>query len=184
MSLVSLRVVQSTEERLPAAAAARIAHLSRDRSVLVVAVREPLPLLRQRLTDAGADLNRVFILDTVTDYLSGQVQDPEHEAYVYNPALLETIALRATRIIRAKADWPPTVVVDDVATLARFAGGRAVAQWLSSGSLQATPETQVEVLAPERFPNILGATQWATNAWTTGTDGSLQPVAPKTPKES
>ena len=110
------------------ALARRVALLSRSRSVLVVTVRLPRDAARRQLEEAGADLAHVFLLDVAAQPLGAPVADPEHEAMVPNPSLLELITARTAAIVRSKAERPATVVVDDAQTFALYNPAHALVQ--------------------------------------------------------
>lgn len=117
---MAVRFVHVEQGPVAPLVAARVAVLTQTRSVLVVAARLPAPVLRQDLEHAGADLSRVFILDATSHRVGAKPADPEHEAYVPGPAMLELIAKRAEQVIRAKAERPVAVVIDDVGTFAQY----------------------------------------------------------------
>ena len=125
-----MRLVHADPGQVGPAVVARVAVLAQTRSVLVVSARLPGPALRRELEAGGVDLSRVFILDVTSHGMHPRPGDPEHEAYVTGPAMLELIAKRAAQIVRAKAERPATIVVDDVATFAHYNPPEALAEIL------------------------------------------------------
>src|SRR5688572_21544446 len=108
-----VRFVHADRGNVSRLVAARVATLTQSRSVLVVSARLPASLLCQELERAGADVGRVFILDVSSHSIAARPVDPEHEAYLSGPGMLELITKRTQQIIRAKAERPVTVVTDD-----------------------------------------------------------------------
>lgn len=127
---MTVRLLHAEPGRVAHSVAARAAWLSQTRSVLVVSARRSGPALRREFEAAGVDLTRVFILDVTSHGLTASSRDPEHEAFVPGPAMLELIAKRAQQVIRAKAERPATVLVDDVHTFAQYNPPGALAEIL------------------------------------------------------
>lgn len=117
---VGVRLVHAEAGQVGRSVAGRAALLTQTRSVLIVSARLPSPALRRELEAAGADLARVFIIDVTSHGLHTTARDPDHEAHVPGPALLELIAKRSEQVLRAKAERPATVLIDDVGTFAHY----------------------------------------------------------------
>src|SRR5688572_29853278 len=100
MGAVAVRLVHAEPRRVGESVAARAATLTQTRSLLIVSARLSGPVLRRDLEAAGVDMARVFILDVTSHGLYPGARDPEHEASVSGPALLELIAKRTDQIIR------------------------------------------------------------------------------------
>jgi hypothetical protein len=122
---------------------ARVAALAQSRSVLVVSARLAAPKLRAELEAAGVDMARVFVLD-VTSHVQPSSRDPEHEAYVPGPSMLELIAKRTQQIIRAKAERPATVLTDDVATFALYNPPEALGEILRQSIAMRSAQNELE----------------------------------------
>lgn len=114
------RLVVLPETKPHEAYSAHVAKLSQTRSTLVVACRRPMALLKGEFAAAGARMDHLFILDVTPGDLQPRVSDPEHEAVVTNPALLELIAAKIDKIVRAKAERQATIVVDDLTAFSLF----------------------------------------------------------------
>jgi hypothetical protein len=117
---MAVRLVYAEPGQVGASVVARAALLAQSRSVLIVSARLAAPVLRRELVAAEVDMTRVFLLDVTSHGLHPATRDPEHEAYVPGPAMLELIAKRSEQIIQAKAERAVTVLVDDVATFAHY----------------------------------------------------------------
>lgn len=127
---MAVRLVHAEPGHVGPAVVARVAVLAQTRSVLVISARLSAPALRRDLEAGGVDLSRVFILDVTSHGLHPRPNDPEHEAFVPGPAMLELIAKRSEQILRAKAERPATVLIDDVTTFAQYNPPEALAEIL------------------------------------------------------
>jgi hypothetical protein len=125
---VVVRIIQLPSASPLEAYYQRVALLARDRSVLIVACRQPLAMMRPELSSAGVNLDHVFVADVVTDQLSVKHRDPEHELFLHNPSLLELIARRVDLIVKAKAARPSSVIVDDVPSFLAHAAPQDLVQ--------------------------------------------------------
>lgn len=143
---VPTRLIEISGPDRPSRLARRVAHLTQQFSVLIIAIREPFLTLRNRLTQAGSDPARLFFLDTITDSLQRHAVDGERESFLHNPALLEAVALRAGRIVKEKIRGPAVVVVDDLASLHAHSPAREVEVWLHGEPLQARTDTVVDLI--------------------------------------
>lgn len=86
--------------------------IGRNRSVLIVTASLPAGRFFEHFQDRGVDINRVFVVDAVSSRSGMDVRgDPERVHYVPAPTLLELIAKRSEKIIKAKAQGPPHVIV-------------------------------------------------------------------------
>lgn len=141
---MAVRFVHAERGHIGRAVRARAALLAQTRSVLVVSARLPAPVLRRELADEGVDLARIFVLDVTSHGIAPTGHDPEHEAYLPGPGMLELITKRATQIIRAKAERDATVLVDDVATFARYNPPGALAEILAHAIAVRSPTTTIE----------------------------------------
>lgn len=82
------------------------------RSVLIVTASHPASVMVRHFTAAGVNLARVFVIDAVGSRAGVERStDLEHLMYVPGPTQLELIAMRAEKIIRQKAQGPPTVLI-------------------------------------------------------------------------
>jgi hypothetical protein len=144
MSPVAVRLVHAEPGHVGASVVARAAALAQTRSVLIVSARLPGPVLRRALDAAGADLARIFVLDVTSHGLPPSRHDPEHEAYVPGPAMLELIAKRTEQIIRAKAERPATVLVDDLATFSHYNPPEALVEILRHILATRAPQNEHE----------------------------------------
>jgi hypothetical protein len=92
-----------------------------DRSVLVITTHHTAQVLLRRFTDRGVDPKRLFIVDAVGSQ-SGVLasSDPDHLMYISGPDQLELMALRAAKVIRAKAERTPHVLVCTVNSFALY----------------------------------------------------------------
>lgn len=131
----------------------RLRELTKNRSVLIVACRRPLALLRQDFARAAIPTANIFILDVTTSATEGPNLDPEHEAFLFSPVLLETIAKRAQVIIRARAVRPATVVVDDVGSFADYAPREALLQLARYAIQQLSCSSDIEFHTTFGFAN-------------------------------
>jgi hypothetical protein len=86
--------------------------IGRNRSVLIVTASLPAGKFFEHFQDRGVDINRVFVVDAISSRGGMDVRgDPERVHFVPAPTLLELIAKRADKIIRAKAQGPPHIIV-------------------------------------------------------------------------
>jgi hypothetical protein len=134
---------------------ARVAALAQTRSVLVVSARLAAPVLRRELEAEGVDLSRVFILDVTSHAIPPASRDPEHEAYLPGPAMLELITKRAEQVVRSKAERPATVLTDDVATFAQYNPPEALAEILRQAAAVRGTTTELEYVVSGAEPAAL-----------------------------
>jgi KaiC/GvpD/RAD55 family RecA-like ATPase len=108
---------------VPPIGSGRLAALGREirrlqekgRSILYVSVERPAELVLAGLEAAGTDRQRIFLLDAVSSMSGARVSpDPDRILFVAGPDLLETLALRAEKVIRAKSDGPAHIIIDSV----------------------------------------------------------------------
>lgn len=126
----------------------------KNRSVLIVTTNVPAPILFDSLRDRGVDLNRVFIVDAVSDRAGiDAMGDPEHVMFLPGPQLLELIALRAAKIVRAKAQGPPHVIILSANSFALYNSPEALEELVryTVGHL-ANPRVMIEFVVEEGLP--------------------------------
>src|SRR5688572_9614184 len=83
-----------------------------DRSVLVITTHHTAQVLLRRFTQLGVDPKRLFIVDAVGSQAGVLASsDPDHLMYISGPDQLELMAMRAFKVIRAKAERTPHVLV-------------------------------------------------------------------------
>lgn len=126
----------------------------KNRSVLVVTTKLPAGTLFEKFQDRGVDTNRVFIVDAVSDRSGLDAKgDPEHVMYLPGPQLLELIALRAAKIVRAKAQGPPHVIVLSANSFALYNSPEALEELVryTVGEL-AHPKVMIEFVVEEGLP--------------------------------
>lgn len=86
--------------------------IAKNRSVLIVTASLPAGKFFEHFQDHDVDINRVFIVDAVSSRAGMDVKgDPEHVHFIPAPTLLELIATRVEKIIKAKAQGPPHIIV-------------------------------------------------------------------------
>lgn len=95
--------------------------IAKNRSVLIVTASLSAGQLFEHLQDHGVDTNRVFIVDAVSSRAGMDVKgDPEHVHFVPAPTLLELIATRVEKIIKAKAQGPPHILIYTANAFAQY----------------------------------------------------------------
>lgn len=95
--------------------------IEKNRSVLVVTASLPAGALFEHFQDHGVDTNRVFIVDAVSSRGGMDVHgDPEHVHFIPAPTLLELLAARVEKIIKAKAQGPPHIIVHSANAFAAY----------------------------------------------------------------
>lgn len=151
-----VRFIHMERGRVAEGVRARVALLTQTRSVLVICARLPAPVLRRELEAEGVDLARVFFLDVTSHAIPPHSRDPEHEAYLPGPAMLELITKRAEQIVRAKAERPATVLTDDVATFAQYNPPEALAEILRQAMSVRGSTTELEYVLSGAEPRRLG----------------------------
>lgn len=95
--------------------------IEKNRSVLIVTASVSAGQLFEHFQDHGVDTNRVFVVDAVSSRAGMDVKgDPEHVHFVPAPTLLELIATRVEKIIKAKAQGPPHILVYSANSFAQY----------------------------------------------------------------
>jgi hypothetical protein len=128
--------------------------IARNRSVLIVTTNLPAGTLFEQFQDRGVDINRVFIVDAVSNRSGADVHgDPEHVMFLSGPQLLELIALRVEKIIRTKAQGPPHILVLSANSFAMY-NSPAQLEELVRYSVQrlAHPKIMIEFVLEEGIP--------------------------------
>lgn len=157
---MAVRFVHAERGQVGRAVRARVNVLAQTRSVLVISARWAAPVMRRELEAEGVDLAHVFILDVTSHGIAPVPKDPDHEAYLPGPGMLELITKRTQQIIRAKAERAVTVLVDDVASFARYNTPEALGEILQHAMALRSPRTHLEyVLSGEEPEALLRATQ-------------------------
>lgn len=111
--MVQTRLLHVTVENHLAALCKHIcAEQKEGRSVLVVTVHHPASVLLPLFREGGVNLARLFVVDAVgTRAGVERTHDPEHLMYLPGPTQLELIGMRTYKVIKEKAEAPPTVIV-------------------------------------------------------------------------
>lgn len=104
----------------------RIATGSHDWSVLVVSTRRPAGQLLDMLEKAGADLDHLFIFDTVAEFAPSHRQGNVYAGFT--PERIEALAARANRIARSEGERNVLLVMDCLDTLALVMPPAAMAE--------------------------------------------------------
>ncbi len=86
--------------------------------------RAPAPTLKESYEAAGANMDRVYILDAISSPMEADGGDHEH--FVHNPALLELITKRAYVMMKRVAKGRVTAIADCVASFARHSPPEAL----------------------------------------------------------
>lgn len=155
---MAVRLVHAEPGQVGHSVAARAAVLTQSRSLLIVSARLSGPVLRRDLEHAGVDMARVFILDVTSHGLHPSQRDPEHEAYVPGPAMLELIAKRTDQILRAKAERPATVLTDDLVTFSHYNPPEAIVEIVRHQMATRRPQDELEyVVGGGEPPRLLEA---------------------------
>lgn len=144
--------VRSRDDLLAGHVRSLIEH--KNRSVLIVTTNVPAAALFDRLQDRGVDINRVFVVDAVSSRSALDAKgDPEHVLYLPGPQLLELIALRAAKIIRAKAQGPPHVIILSANSFALYNSAEALEELVRYTVTQlANPKVVIEFVIEEGLP--------------------------------
>lgn len=120
------RIVQLPNVDPLGSLARRIASLSRNRCVLVVACREGMPTLRRRLEATAAVMDNVYAIDAITDPMTAAVALDSRTQFLHSPVLLELIQKRGQRLMRERSDLPWCVMADDIQSFNSHVGAEAL----------------------------------------------------------
>lgn len=90
--------------------------------MVLVTANRPFQTLRDRLAEAGADVDAVFVLDAISCVNGSQPDErPRNAMFLQSPTMLEMIAMRTEQIL-ARHGENPHVVVDSLNSLALYNG--------------------------------------------------------------
>jgi KaiC/GvpD/RAD55 family RecA-like ATPase len=128
--------------------------IARNRSVLIVTTNLPAGTLFEQFQDHGVDINRVFVVDAVSSRSGVDVHgDPEHVLFVPGPQLLELIALRVEKIIRAKAQGPPHILILSANSFALYNSAEALEELVRYAVQRLVhPKIMIEFVLEESLP--------------------------------
>lgn len=128
--------------------AGHVAALQKHRSVLVITTHHTALEMRSVFARHGVDPARLFIIDAIGSKGGALVSDdPEHLMYVSGPNQLELMALRAHKVINAKAERTAHILVCTANSFARYNAPAAleeVVRYIVTSLLH--PKATLEVL--------------------------------------
>ena len=84
---------------------------------LVITVNQPFKVLTKTYTREGIDTSKIYVIDTVTQYSGGVLEENPRVKYVNNPANLTDLGIAISEVLKQIPDTRKCIMFDSVSML-------------------------------------------------------------------
>jgi KaiC/GvpD/RAD55 family RecA-like ATPase len=84
---------------------------------LIITVNQPYKVLTKTYTKEGIDTSKIYVIDTVTQYSGGVLEENPRVKYVNNPSNLTDLGIAISEVLKQIPDTRKCIIFDSVSML-------------------------------------------------------------------